>query len=84
MRKLTILTILALSIINMALAEKRPNIILILADDIGTESVGCYGGLSYKTPRIDNLAGHNFATATSRQYMCYSQLPAYNDQLFLI
>ena len=36
--------------------EKKPNIILILADDIGFETISAYGSTSYKTPRIDNMA----------------------------
>jgi arylsulfatase A-like enzyme len=34
----------------------QPNILLILADDVGREVLGCYGGTSYKTPNIDRLA----------------------------
>jgi arylsulfatase A len=34
----------------------RPNIVLIMADDVGCETLGCYGGQSYKTPHIDRLA----------------------------
>jgi len=34
----------------------KPNILLILADDVGREVLGCYGGSSYKTPNIDQLA----------------------------
>ncbi len=33
-----------------------PNIVLILADDVGREVLGCYGGTSYSTPNIDRLA----------------------------
>ena len=36
--------------------DPRPNIILILADDIGVECFGSYGGESYATPRLDALA----------------------------
>src|SRR5690606_20710757 len=36
--------------------SRRPNIVLILADDLGYECLGCYGGNSYKTPRLDELA----------------------------
>jgi len=35
---------------------KKPNVILILADDLGYETLGCNGGLSYKTPVLDKLA----------------------------
>lgn len=34
----------------------RPNIILILADDLGYETLGAYGGRSYTTPMLDRLA----------------------------
>lgn len=35
---------------------ERPNIVLIMADDLGYETLGCYGGTSYKTPNLDELA----------------------------
>jgi len=34
----------------------KPNIILILADDLGYETLGAYGGTSYRTPQLDRLA----------------------------
>ena len=34
----------------------RPNIIFILADDLGWRDLGCYGSTFYKTPVIDRLA----------------------------
>jgi arylsulfatase A len=34
----------------------HPNIVLILADDVGREVLGCYGGRSYKTTNLDRLA----------------------------
>jgi arylsulfatase A len=35
---------------------KRPNVLLILADDLGFECLGCYGGKSYQTPHLDRMA----------------------------
>ena len=37
-------------------AAAKPNIIFILADDLGIGNVGCYGSDRYKTPHIDKLA----------------------------
>ena len=34
----------------------RPNIILIMADDLGYEGLSCYGSTSYSTPELDKLA----------------------------
>jgi arylsulfatase A len=35
---------------------KKPNIIFVLADDLGIDGVSCYGADVYKTPNIDQLA----------------------------
>ena len=35
---------------------QKPNIIFILADDLGVGNVSCYGADNYKTPNIDRLA----------------------------
>ena len=37
-------------------AAEKPNIVFILADDVGREVLGCYGGESYRTPNLDQLA----------------------------
>lgn len=39
-----------------AAAESRPNVILLLADDLGRECLGSYGGTSYQTPHLDRMA----------------------------
>ncbi|QEG41694.1 sulfatase-like hydrolase/transferase [Roseimaritima ulvae] len=41
---------------SVVAAAERPNIILILADDVGIEGLGCYGGTSYRTPHLDQMA----------------------------
>ena len=48
-------------------APNRPNIVLILADDVGVDAIGCYGGTSCPTPNIDALAksGMTFRNAFS-------------------
>jgi len=40
---------------GMAQQAERPNIVLILADDMGYSDIGCYGG-EIATPNIDRLA----------------------------
>jgi arylsulfatase A len=40
----------------LAASPPKPNIVLILADDLGYECLNCYGGTSYKTPHLDRLA----------------------------
>lgn len=46
----------------------RPNIILILVDDLGYECLGVNGSKSYRTPNIDRLAGEGV-----RFRQCYAQ-----------
>lgn len=46
----------------------RPNIILIMSDDMGYECLSCNGSVSYKTPRLDGLAQNGV-----RFTNCYSQ-----------
>ena len=38
------------------LNAEKPNIIIVMADDVGSDAIGCYGGQSHPTPHIDALA----------------------------
>lgn len=56
-QRLTILGTLILSTLALVAGDSaRPNILFILADDLGYTDVGCYGSRYYETPQIDRLA----------------------------
>jgi len=52
--------------------ERRPNIIFILADDLGWGDLSCYGRPDYRTPNLDRLAsqGVRFTDAYSASAIC--------------
>ena len=62
---ITIVTALCSFASPLAAADvQKPNILFILADDLGLDGVGCYGSDKHKTPHIDKLAasGTRFET----------------------
>ena len=50
----------------------RPNIIFIMADDLGYADLSCYGRPDFKTPHIDRLAaeGMRFTQAYANSAVC--------------
>ncbi len=52
----SILQLLTISALLCSHAFAAPNILVILADDVGWGDAGCYGGTLVKTPNIDRLA----------------------------
>jgi arylsulfatase A len=53
-------------------ADRKPNIIFILADDLGYGELGCYGQKKILTPRLDRMAaeGLRFTNAYSGNAVC--------------
>jgi len=52
---LTLLIAFCTSVAQAAAASK-PNVIVIMADDLGAECLGCYGSTIYTTPNLDRMA----------------------------
>jgi arylsulfatase A-like enzyme len=52
--------------------RRRPNVLFILADDLGYGDLSCYGRPDYQTPNLDRLAteGVRFANAYSASPLC--------------
>jgi arylsulfatase A len=55
MRKL-IVSVMIMTVAMTAEAKEKPNVILIMADDVGAEGIGSYGNPYISTPNIDRLA----------------------------
>jgi arylsulfatase A len=43
-------------VIPSAVAEGRPNVVLMMADDLGYNDLSCYGSTRIRTPHLDSLA----------------------------
>ena len=59
--------------------ESHPNIVFILADDLGWGDLSCYGRPDYRTPNLDRLAlqGTRFTDAYSASAVCTPSRCAY-------
>ncbi len=55
MKKFTFLFVLLLNG-SLLLAQSKPNIVFLLADDCSSWDIGVYGSKDSKTPTIDRLA----------------------------
>lgn len=73
--KKALLSLLLLALAASAPAAEtpaKPNIVVILSDDYGWGSVGCYGATGVKTPNLDRLAneGRRFTHAYAPGSVC--------------
>src|SRR5262249_13082394 len=69
MSRLTTVLALALSLYpSAARAADKPNIVFILADDLGWTDLGCQGSKYYESPNIDRLASQ--ALRFTSAYTC--------------
>lgn len=59
-----------------------PNFLLIVADDLGYEKLGCYGGLGVETPELDRMAaqGTLFERAYASAVCTPSRMSLYTGQ----
>ncbi len=74
-----IVTLLAIGLSFQCLAVRKPNVLLIMADDVGLEPMGCYGGESFDTPQVDALARKGM-----RFEHCYSMPVCHPSRLALM
>jgi arylsulfatase A-like enzyme len=73
-RTLTFLTLAALasSPAPSGGGERPPNVVLIVADDLGWADLGCYGSTFHRTPNLDRMAaeGRRFTQAYAASPVC--------------
>lgn len=71
MNKVGLLAIALLFTVT-GIAQQKPNVIIIMADDLGYGDASCYGATKISTPNIDQLAGRGirFTNAHSTSATC--------------
>jgi len=78
------LSFVVLFLVTAAFADDRPNIVMIMADDLGYECIRANGGTSYQTPVLDHLASegvrfnHCYAQPLCTQTRCKLMTGKYN------
>jgi arylsulfatase A len=69
---LRLVVFLGSSLVVVAESARKPNIIFILADDLGYGELSCYGQKKFQTPHIDQLAkeGMRFTQCYAGSHVC--------------
>jgi arylsulfatase A len=73
----------ALAATAQAQPQRRPNVLLVMADDLGYECLGANGGTSYRTPHLDRMAqtGVRFTNAFAQPLCTPTRLQLMTGQL---
>lgn len=68
----TVVALASAALSAQAAGPDKPNIVLVLADDLGINDLACYGRQDQRTPQLDSLAasGLRFTTAYTAQPIC--------------
>lgn len=74
-RRILQLGLLSVTVSANAQKQKQPNILFILADDLGWNDLGCTGSTYYETPHIDRIAA-NGMTFTNAYATCHVSSPS--------
>lgn len=72
LRELLAAGLCCLTSVAFAAEQRPPNVVFILADDLGINDLSCYGRKDQATPRLDRLAGEGmrFTSAYCAQPIC--------------
>lgn len=72
MRLLPLLVFCSAVVAAASAESRRPNVLVIMADDLGYGDLSCYGASTYRTPHIDRLAaeGLRFTSGYSSASTC--------------
>jgi arylsulfatase A-like enzyme len=72
MHRLPLFALLLITAPALAAEPRKPNVVLILADDLGYGDLGCYGQAKIKTPHLDRLAkdGMRFTACYAGSTVC--------------
>ena len=72
MKKIILFFVFVFSVFSLCSQDAKPNVLLILADDLGINALNCYGNEKVESPNIDKLAaeGMKFINGYSNDPTC--------------